>query len=159
MDIFEPTLELVPTTALTCAVFSNQKPAITINKYGSGYGIAYAFFPGYQYENSAYWDDLAQQESQFTRLPYGWGKIQRTIIVAPAKLANTEKSILLSHELIENCRLDSDDSVAIILLNWSDIHIEVLKLKILNFSKSLNRIILKEQLHLRIKSVRSSGPI
>jgi hypothetical protein len=31
------------------------QPAITINSYGKGFGIAYAFFPGFHYQQSANW--------------------------------------------------------------------------------------------------------
>ena len=134
MDISFPKDELhIPTTNATAtpvATFSDGiSPAITINRYGSGYGIAYAFFPGFHYEQSANWDTgpwtAAGDPSQGTALPYGWGKPQRDIITAPAKIANTPRPVTLTQngkilEIVEACLLESDKGYAIVLLNWSD---------------------------------------
>lgn len=121
MDISYPVdYSLTPTTATICATFSNAKPAITINSYGKGYGITYAFFPGFHYQQSANWDTNAEIEpSQRTGLPYGWGKVQRDIIVAPARIANTPKPITLNQGMVEACLLESEEGIAIVLLNWS----------------------------------------
>jgi hypothetical protein len=123
VDISDPVVELEPTTATNIASFSDGEPAITINDYGTGHGIAYAFFPGYQYELSATWDyprDVALGEPSLdSRLPYGWGNTYRAMVVGPAKIANTPKPVELDHELVEACRLDSAEGIAIILLNWN----------------------------------------
>ena len=86
MDISAPVVDLNTTTATTAASFSNGKPAITISSYGKGFGIAYAFFPAYHYQQSANWDigpligtSAYWEPSQGTALPYGWGKIQRDV--------------------------------------------------------------------------------
>ncbi len=69
------------------------------SRAGSGYGTAYAFFPGFRYQESANWDTTDNEPSQGNALPYGWGKIQRDIIVAPAKIASTQKRITLNQEM------------------------------------------------------------
>ena len=79
MDISNPIGHLVRTGATVVASFSKGDPAITINKYGKGYGIAYAFYPGIHYQQSANWDTTINEPSQGTALPYGWGKLQRTL--------------------------------------------------------------------------------
>jgi len=114
-------VDLSTTTTTPAATLSpNNKPGITINNYGSGYGIAYAFFPGYQYKKSANWDNSVGEPSHFSMLPYGWGDIQRKIISTPViTIAKTEKQVNLSHEMVEACTLKSTEGVAIILLNWS----------------------------------------
>jgi len=108
------------------------EPSITLHKYGSGYGIAYAFFPGFHYQQSANWDDNIYEPSQQTTLPYGWGKLQCDIIIAPAKIANgtqgTPKPIAITYvtrdgktqdTMVEACLLESEKGIAIVLLNWS----------------------------------------
>jgi hypothetical protein len=108
------------------------EPAITLHKYGSGYGIAYAFFPGFHYQQSANSDDPIGEPSQQIILPYGWGKLQRDIIIAPAKIANgnqgTPKPIAITYvtrdgktqdTMVETCLLESEKGIAIVLLNWS----------------------------------------
>jgi len=121
IDLFAPVVDLSTTTTTPVATLSpNNKPGITINNYGSGYGIAYAFFPGYQYKRSANWDNSVGEPSQFSILPCGWGEIQRKIISTPViTIAKTEKQVNLSHETVEACTLKSTEGVAIILLNWS----------------------------------------
>jgi hypothetical protein len=122
---------LAPTTATTAATLSTESPpttpAITVNSYGKGFGIAYAFFPGFHYQQSANWDVNAQTEpSQGTALPYGWGKVQRDLVIAPAKIACTPRLITLTQqdgkpqEMVEDCLLESDKGIAIVLLNWAD---------------------------------------
>jgi hypothetical protein len=65
-------------------------------------------------------------DAQGTVLPYGWGKLQRDLIVAPAKIACTPKPITLTQqdgkpqEMVEACVLESDKGIAIVLLNWAD---------------------------------------
>jgi hypothetical protein len=101
------------------------QPAITVNSYGKGFGIAYAFYPGFHYQQSANWDDTNNEPSQGVALPYGWRKAQRDLIIAPAKIACTPKPITLTQngntiEMVEACVLESDKGIAIVLLNWSD---------------------------------------
>ena len=136
-------------TATTAATLSSgspptTQPAITVNSYGKGFGIAYAFFPGFHYQQSANWDDPLSEPSQGAKLPYGWGKMQRDIIVAPAKIANTQKPITLTQdqdgdtqemEMIEACLLEAKGAnrgIAIVLLNWSGALIENLTITINN---------------------------
>jgi hypothetical protein len=44
----------------------NKKPGITLNRFGRGYGISYAFFPGYNYKRSANWDSTDGEPSHFS---------------------------------------------------------------------------------------------
>jgi hypothetical protein len=79
----------------------------------------------FHYYTSTNWDTSLNEPSQGTTLPYGWGKIQRDIIIAPAKIANAPKPITLTQdgkilEMVEACLLESDKGIAIVLLNWSD---------------------------------------
>ena len=52
-------------------------------------------------------------------LPVGWGELERRCIIAPAVLAGTPKTVILSHVLVEACLLKSVGGAAIVLLNWS----------------------------------------
>jgi len=138
-----------PNPSTTAASFSNGDPAITVHNYGTGIGIAYAFFPGFHYQQSANWDNTLSEPSQGTVLPYGWGNIQRDIITTPAKLGNEIQSrqnpvnvaYSSSQEaLVETCLLESDKGIAIVLLNWSDtpehVAIKNLRITINNFPDS-----------------------
>jgi hypothetical protein len=97
---------------------------ITINQYGNGKAIAYGFFPGLEYERSQYVNTPLGPLDRAIELPK-WGKAQRDIAVMPARLANTPRPIVLSHEVVEACRLEIRDAantltgIAIILLNWT----------------------------------------
>jgi hypothetical protein len=105
-------------------------------------GIAYAFFPGFHYQQSANWDDSNGEPSRGTKLPYGWGETEGNIIVAPAKkIANTPQPIKITYvtqdgkiqdTMVETCLLESEKGIAIVLLNWSGAPIENLTLTINN---------------------------
>ena len=125
IDISNPVGSIVQTTATVIASFSNGSNAITLNNYGKGYGIAYAFYPGVHYQQSANWDTTMNEPSQGAKLPYGWEKLQRDLITAPARIVGTPKPITLKQngntiEMVESCLLESNKGIAIVLLNWAD---------------------------------------
>jgi hypothetical protein len=121
MDISSPVDRLpAPNVNITIvATFSDGSPAITLNKPpgSKGYGIAYAFFPGFHYQQSTNWDRYGFNEpSRGTALPYGCGNLQRDIITAPSKIANTPRPITLTQngkilEMVEASLLESDKGI------------------------------------------------
>jgi hypothetical protein len=67
-----PALE--PFTAQAAGTLTQGNwPGITVNLYGTGFGIAYAFLPGLQYWQSTEHDDGGQEPSHGSRLPRNWG--------------------------------------------------------------------------------------
>ena len=96
-------------------------PGITCNQFGKGRAIAFGFFPGVQY-------DCSPDRTDPQRLPLRWGKKQRDLAIAPAaskQLANTPRPVDLRRsgqdaEVVEACKLQSDEGIAVVLLNWTD---------------------------------------
>jgi hypothetical protein len=88
-------------------------PSITVNALGKGCAVAYGFFLGTQY---SYSPDRTDPQ----RLPLRWGKAQRDLVAAPVRHANTSRLVLLSNEVVEACRLQSENGIAVVLLNWTD---------------------------------------
>jgi len=96
-------------------------PGITCNQFGMGWAIAYGFFPGVQY-------GCSPDRTDPQRLPLRWGKKQRDLAIAPAaskQLANTPRPVDLRRsgqdaEVVEACKLQSDEGIAVVLLNWTD---------------------------------------
>lgn len=108
-----------------------SRPGITLNHHGKGRAIAYSFFPGWQYWNTPSHPVNSSADPIHTdRLPRHWGRVERQLAVVPALLANTPKSVLVSHEVVEVCRLQSDQGIALVILNWTDEPIETLTLKV-----------------------------
>ena len=54
----------------------------------------------------------------------------RGLVVAPARIANTPRPVIVSQEGVEACRLQSDKGIAITLLNWTDEPISTLTVKV-----------------------------
>jgi Beta-galactosidase trimerisation domain len=109
------TLQATPGTSIV-GTFGSGEPAITSHSFGTGNAITYGFFPGLQYWVSQY------VESPVYNNPHAlpkWGKAERQIAVAPARLAKTPRPVTLSHEVFEACRLESSKGIAIVLLNWT----------------------------------------
>jgi hypothetical protein len=100
-------------------LLQSSSPGITLNKYGRGTAIAYAFFPGLQYAASA---DNSAALGFFdpAALPSGWGDLQRQVAVEPAVLAGTSQPVVVSTPGVEADLLKSDRGDAIVLLNWTD---------------------------------------
>lgn len=98
-----------------------QQPALTLHQHGQGRAFAYSFFPGWQYWNTPRHPANPPSGPIFTDcLPRRWGRIERDLAVIPARLAGTPKSVVVSHEVVEVCRLQSDHGTALIILNWTD---------------------------------------
>jgi hypothetical protein len=99
--------------ASVAATLPDGCAAITVNSHGQGQAIAYGFFPGRQY-----WQ--TQDVVNPRRLPLHWDPDKRRLAVAPAALAKTPFPVKVSVDLIEACRLDSAQGIAVVLLNWND---------------------------------------
>lgn len=109
------------------------QPAMTLNRYGQGRAIAYSFFPGWQYWNTPLHPANPLTGPLYTnRLPRHWGRIERQLTVIPALLANTPKAVVVSHEVVEVCRLQSALGIALVILNWTDEPIQTLKVEVPN---------------------------
>ncbi len=109
------------------------QPSITINNYGKGRAITYSFFPGWQYWNTPIHPIPAHfpEGPLYTdRLPRRWGRVERQLAVIPALMANTPKPVVVSHEVVEVCRLQSDQGIALVILNWTDEPIQTLTLEV-----------------------------
>lgn len=106
------TVSLFPTTGKTIAVFEDGSSAIVEAGYNKGRIFSYGFWPGITY-------NLSPDRSDYKKLPYGWLKEARQMVVSPAKIANASKFVEISEELVEGCFLESDKGIAVTLLNWS----------------------------------------
>lgn len=103
--------------------------------------IAYGFFPGYQYQSSPY-------RRFVDHLPQGWSTMARELAImpvlrtepprtsylsgnlGPGGTALTETNIFLNAANVEVLRLNSPGGVAVVLINWSDIPIPTLHLRV-----------------------------
>lgn len=106
------TVSLFPTTGKTIAVFEDGSSAIVEAGYNKGRIFSCGFWPGITY-------NLSPDRSDYKKLPYGWLKEARQMVVSPAKIANASKFVEISEELVEGCFLESDKGIAVTLLNWS----------------------------------------
>jgi hypothetical protein len=93
------------------ARFSSGESAITVRPFQRGKVIGYAFFPGNLYVRTA--------ERLPYHLPRSWGSAQRSIAVAPARVAGTPRNVWVSVQGVEARRLDSPRGIAVVLLNWT----------------------------------------
>ena len=108
-----------------------SQPGMTLNRYGQGRAIAYSFFPGWQYWNTPLHPANPPSGPIYTdRLPRQWGQVERQLTVIPALLAHTSKPVVVSHEVVEVCRLQSDQGIALVILNWTDEPIRTLTLEV-----------------------------
>jgi hypothetical protein len=113
LDLYGPVEPVVPDGAAVLARFESGGAALTRHRHGKGQALAYGFFPGWQYWRTP---DRTRQAG----LPRGWGRAQRALAAAPARLADTPRPVRLSLEVVEACRLQSDRGIAVVLLNWAD---------------------------------------
>jgi len=89
--------------------------AVSQRRHGKGVAIAYGFFPGAHYRNSA-------DRAITVRLPKAYGATQREAVVAPARIAGGARPVKVSVPGVEACRLDRKPGgaqSAIVLLNWT----------------------------------------
>jgi Beta-galactosidase trimerisation domain len=138
LEIAGPIQKLQPTLGTSVVgTFSSGEPAITSNSFGKGTAITYGFFPGRQYWVSQY------VESPIYNNPHAlpkWGKVERNIAVAPARLAKTPRPVTLSHEVFEACRLESSEGIAIVLLNWTGEPIPALTVTVPEIGTFINTV-------------------
>ncbi len=106
------TVSLTPLTGRTIAVFEDGSSAIVETGYNKGRIFSYGFWPGITY-------NMSPDRSDYKKLPYGWSKEAREMVVFPAKIAAAMKFVEISEPLIEGCFLESEKGIAITLLNWS----------------------------------------
>jgi hypothetical protein len=121
MNLYGRGYALTPDGATVEGTLNSGGAGLTVNHYGTGpikgTAIAYGFFPGLQY-----WLSSSQSIFTFTdlpRLPQRWGQVQRQMADAPATLAKTLKPVTVSQQVVEADRLQSDQGIAITLLNWT----------------------------------------
>jgi hypothetical protein len=110
---------------------ATPQPALTLHQHGEGRAFAYSFFPGWQYWNTPRHAANPPAGPIFTDcLPRHWGRIERNLAVLPTRVAETPKAVVVSHEVVEVCRLQSDKGIALVILNWTDEPIQVLTLDV-----------------------------
>lgn len=108
-----PLVALAPSSAAVAASFgSSGLPAITINQHAAGLGIAYGFFPGWQY-----W--MTPDRHDRYQLPRGWGTAQRELAIAPVVIPALPRSVVASQDGVEVDRLESTQGIALVLFNWT----------------------------------------
>jgi hypothetical protein len=120
IPVMTPRVPLELTAATQIAGWGDGGTAIARRGAGTGQVISYGFFPGQQYWITADRDDSLGSPFYFTRLPRGWRKDQRDVVVMPARLAGARRQAVTSHELVEARVLRSPAGVAVTLLNWTD---------------------------------------
>ena len=128
-----PFSALEPAGAAVAATFSDGRAAITRHSprgASGGVAIAYGFFPGFQYESTIDQALYSPAPVDPHRLPRGWGGHERRLALAPVAIASTPKDVSVDRDLVEACRLNSSDGIAIVLLNWSDEPIERLSVEV-----------------------------
>ena len=126
IDLHGQIAPLIPADNQGAAVLAHLKSGaagITASRYGAGRTIAYAFYPGRQFWQSA-------DRSNSGGLPINWGLPQMKLAVAPAELAGTAKVVTLSQFGVEACRLQSPAGIALVLLNWTGQPIRSLKIDV-----------------------------
>jgi hypothetical protein len=107
------------------------QPSITLHHYGQGQAVAYSFYPGWQYWNTPLHPaNLVSGPLYTDRLPRQWGQIERQLAIIPALLVNTPKPVVVSHEVVEVCRLQSVHGIALVILNWTDEPIQTLTMEV-----------------------------
>lgn len=100
-------------TASVLATLASGAPAITEGAYGTGHAIYYGYYPGQQY-------DIALPRLDVDHMPTGDATDERRAISAPAVLAGTSRTVEVDREMIEALRLNADEGIAVVLLNWTD---------------------------------------
>jgi hypothetical protein len=79
------------------------------------------------------------------------------MVIGPAKIGNTPKPVILDHELVEACRLDSTNGIAIVLLNWDSKPInDNDKLKVALKTSFSNAVDIKSAQYTRISSIQNN---
>ena len=107
-----------------------SQPGMTLNRYGQGRAIAYSFFLAGNTGIPRFILPIPPQ-ALYTRIAaasVGTSRASTTVI--PALLANTSKPVVVSHEVVEVCRLQSDQGIALVILNWTDEPIQTLTLEV-----------------------------
>jgi hypothetical protein len=110
---------LKPLTAKSLADFSalfggenSGKAALVAATLEQGRVLSFGYWPGLTYWNSP-------DRSQGNQLPQNWSADQRRMIVAAARFAGARKHVDVSVEEIEGALLESDQGIAVTLLNWT----------------------------------------
>jgi hypothetical protein len=119
IPVIEPVVPLRARQAAVVATFGDGTAAITSRSHGNGTAFAYGFFPGFQYLASPDNPPNTSVPPDPGLLPGPWGTPQRLLVIGPALVGQTPKPVSLDHDVVEACRLDAPDGVAVVLLNWT----------------------------------------
>jgi hypothetical protein len=93
------------------ASFSDGSAAIVDSRVMRGRILTFGYWPG-----TTYW--YSPDRSIRSRLPSGWSADARAIILIPAEDSNAPRHVSVSVAGVEAVLLESDEGVAITLLNW-----------------------------------------
>jgi hypothetical protein len=94
------------------ARFANVKAALVEKSYGAGRILSYGYWPGSTYLQTP---DTFEK----TKLPLRWNTNTLAMLTAPARLGNARKHVSASVNGVETALLESDQGLAITLLNWT----------------------------------------
>lgn len=108
-------VSLNPTTAEVSATLQDGSAAITLNTYGAGTAIAFAFEPGAQHAAR-----MPRSNLDSDRFADGEATLERHLVGAAAVLAGADKSVTLDREMVEPLRLNGPAGTAVVLLNWTN---------------------------------------
>ena len=108
---FYQTTRLVPSAGRALATFSDGSAAVVSSQVDGGRVISFGYWPG-----TTYW--YSPDRSNPSRLPEDWSAEVRAVVTLPAKVAKAERHVTISVPGVEGALLESDDGIALTLLNW-----------------------------------------
>ncbi|NQU10937.1 hypothetical protein HQ590_09115 [bacterium] len=94
------------------AKLADGSPVVAEFPHGEGRVFLYGYWPG-----QAYW--LSPDRSRYDRLPQDWSAAARRLATAPARLTEARRFVRVDLPGVEACLLESDQGLAIVLLNWT----------------------------------------
>jgi hypothetical protein len=111
-DAIVQTAPLTPTDGKSLATFAAGGAAVVEAAAGRGRVVSFGYWPGV-----TYW--LSPDRKDAKQLPQGWSRSARQLATAPARMANAAKVVDVSAEGVEAVLLESEQGVAVTLLNWT----------------------------------------
>lgn len=105
------TLVPVPGAGRALAGFPDGNAAVVTSQLDRGRVISFGYWPG-----TTYW--YSPDRSNPSSLPVQWSAEARAIITMPARDAGAQRHVTVSAPGVEAALLESDEGIALTLLNW-----------------------------------------